>query len=567
MKSLVVKPRALRAFAVLIGVLLCFAALSASAAPAFADDGDSLAAGSGAQLSSASNDVTPVRAKVTIDKAAGHSLLGMVNAARAQRGLSGYAWDSRLERAAIQRAVEIMVRYDGSHTRPDGSPWSNVYPDGSSGFTSRGENIAAMYSSADSVNTGWTNSPGHYANMTSSGYNCMAAACAVGANGTKYWVESFGRCGNPDWAYVSDLEVGSSYTATVNVLPSLVTLKITGPDEILKGQLGRYGARIGDADVFPCVTWRTPNTSTIGWGSDGSVLSVFGYKEGTATLNACVWESRELVASKTVKVLSYDLANATVTYEGSDYDYWNWSTNQYEHKLPFSKASTCPTTTVSCNGSTLVRDVDYTLSYQIDHAQALGIITLNGLGKYAGTSKTVSIGIIPVNINSVGINAQIPAYTGKPIRLNLAVSYAGSTDFKEGVDYTVTYNNNVNAGTAGLTLVGMGLLKGTFNGTFTIPKAANTLKVKAKKASVKYSKKAKRTLARKKYLTVSKAVGKLTYGKVSGNSKISVARNGKITVKKKLKRGTYKVRVRVTAAGNANYNAKSTTVTARITVT
>ena len=44
------------------------------------------------------------------------------------------------------------------------------------------------------------------------------------------------------------------------------------------------------------------------------------------------------------------------------------------------------------------------------------------------------------------------------------------------------------------------------------------------------------------------------------------AKTGKVTVKKKLKKGTYKLRINVTAAGNGNYNKVTKTVTVKIKV-
>ena len=67
-------------------------------------------------------------------------------------------------------------------------------------------------------------------------------------------------------------------------------------------------------------------------------------------------------------------------------------------------------------------------------------------------------------------------------------------------------------------------------------------------------------------MTVSKAQGKVTFQKAKGNKKITVAKNGKITVKKGLKKGTYKVKIKVKAAGNSAYNAKAITVTVTIKV-
>ena len=49
-------------------------------------------------------------------------------------------------------------------------------------------------------------------------------------------------------------------------------------------------------------------------------------------------------------------------------------------------------------------------------------------------------------------------------------------------------------------------------------------------------------------------------------NKITVAKTGKITVKKGLKKGTYKVKLRVTAAGNKNYKKKAKTVVVKVRV-
>ena len=101
-----------------------------------------------------------------------------------------------------------------------------------------------------------------------------------------------------------------------------------------------------------------------------------------------------------------------------------------------------------------------------------------------------------------------------------------------------------------------------------VAKKANTLTVKAKAPAVKYSKlkKKNQTIALKNWATVSKAQGKVTYKKSSGNKKITVSKAGKITVKKGLKKGTYKVKIKVSAAGNNEYNAAVKTVTVKIKV-
>ena len=68
-------------------------------------------------------------------------------------------------------------------------------------------------------------------------------------------------------------------------------------------------------------------------------------------------------------------------------------------------------------------------------------------------------------------------------------------------------------------------------------------------------------------MTISDASGKLSFKKSSGNKKIKVdKKTGKITLSKGLKKGTYKVKVKVTAAGDNNHNEGTTTVTFKVKV-
>jgi|GEM_PF-6094401 len=146
----------------------------------------------------------------------------------------------------------------------------------------------------------------------------------------------------------------------------------------------------------------------------------------------------------------------------------------------------------------------------------------------------------------------------------------GSTTLKAGTDYTVAYSNNTNVGTAKVTITGTGKYAGTKTVTFKIVKAANPIKLTAKTATVKYAALSKKNQVVKQtaVCTVSGAQGKLSYNKVKGNKKITInKKTGKVTVKKGLKRGTYKVKMKVKAAGNANYKASAwKTVTFKIKI-
>ena len=104
--------------------------------------------------------------------------------------------------------------------------------------------------------------------------------------------------------------------------------------------------------------------------------------------------------------------------------------------------------------------------------------------------------------------------------------------------------------------------------SWKINKANNPLAIKAKTATVKYKKLKKKaqTLTVKSVITFEKnGQGKMTYTlssakKKGKNLKKSFkvnANTGSVKIKKKLKKGTYKVTVKVKAVGNANYNASA----------
>ena len=123
---------------------------------------------------------------------------------------------------------------------------------------------------------------------------------------------------------------------------------------------------------------------------------------------------------------------------------------------------------------------------------------------------------------------------------------------------------------ATFTVTGKQRYFGSVSNTFTISKAANKLSVKGKTASVKYKvlKKRAQTLAVNKVITFkSKGQGTLSYAKKSGNKKIIInKKTGKVKVNKGLKKGIYKVTVRVKASGSGNYKASEKTVTFKVRV-
>ncbi len=78
--------------------------------------------------------------------------------------------------------------------------------------------------------------------------------------------------------------------------------------------------------------------------------------------------------------------------------------------------------------------------------------------------------VVKKNISLATISVANQYYTGKAVKPALTVKYNDITTLQNGYDYTVTYSNNVNVGTAKITIKGIGNYTGTVTKTFKITK-------------------------------------------------------------------------------------------------
>ena len=230
--------------------------------------------------------------------------------------------------------------------------------------------------------------------------------------------------------------------------------------------------------------------------------------------------------------------------------------------------------TVTLADGTILDETAYDIAYANNVNAGTATVTITGKGNYTGTlTKTFTIAKLGLTGATIkGVTNRV--YSGKAQTQNVTVTLNGKT--LPASAYSVTYVNNTNAGNASVIISGNNNYNGSKIAYFTIAKAANPLKLKAKKPTVKYAKlkKKKQSIALKKAVTVSGAQGKKTYvlssaklGKKNFKKKFTVnKKTGKITLKKRLKKGTYKVKIKVTAAGNGNYNKATKTVTVKIKV-
>ena len=117
-------------------------------------------------------------------------ILDLVNAERANAGLSSLSLSSTLMDGAAIRAQEITNYF--SHTRPDGTSCTTVVEDTYDSYYI-GENIAYGYWSSEDVMNGWMNSTGHRENILRSSYSELGVGLAYDDNHGYHWVQLFGN--------------------------------------------------------------------------------------------------------------------------------------------------------------------------------------------------------------------------------------------------------------------------------------------------------------------------------------------------------------------------------------
>ncbi|MBO4635644.1 MAG: DUF4214 domain-containing protein, partial [Clostridiales bacterium] len=127
-----------------------------------------------------------------------------------------------------------------------------------------------------------------------------------------------------------------------------------------------------------------------------------------------------------------------------------------------------PEVTVTLDETILESGTDYTVSYVNNTAIGTATVTVTGCGNYTGSPASVNFEIVPKDISEAVISA-VPdqTYTGSAIEPSFTVTLNG-TPLVYGTDYSVGYSNNIDAGTASVTVTGYGIYTGSASATFAI---------------------------------------------------------------------------------------------------
>ena len=154
----------------------------------------------------------------------------------------------------------------------------------------------------------------------------------------------------------------------------------------------------------------------------------------------------------------------------------------------------------------------------------------------------------PISNCTITLGQSAFTYDGKAKQPKVTVTYNGAA-LTEGINYTVSYGNNVNAGTATVTVKGYVDYEGETTANFTIGKANQTFGASALAAAI--------CVGKTTTVRTSNAKGTVTW--TSANPAI-VSVSG--TTLKGLKTGI--VKLTATASGDANYKSATVSITVAV---
>ena len=166
------------------------------------------------------------------------------------------------------------------------------------------------------------------------------------------------------------------------------------------------------------------------------------FNAGTYKVTAtCESESKIYTAEKTFTVEPREIEAKDVAFD---------------KELTYTGNELTQTVTVTVGGKKLTKDTDYTVTGLTGKEPGDYTVTVTGNGNYKGTvEKTFTIGKATIPESGITFDVGPYGYTGKEWKPEVTVTFNGNT-LTAGTDYTVSYEDNINAGTAKVIITGKG---------------------------------------------------------------------------------------------------------------
>lgn len=268
------------------------------------------------------------------------------------------------------------------------------------------------------------------------------------------------------------VNVGNNYTATITGIGNYKDDKTSSAYAINTLSLAGAEITLGANNYVYDGTAKTPTVQQVKIGN--IVIPSTDYTPeysnntaaGTATVTISPKTSTPInlsgSASTTFTISKKPVSDLTITLSATEFTY-----NGSEQK---------PTVTVKDGETTLTQDTDYTLTYSTG-STVVGsyFITITGTDNYTGD--IVKTYVINYGTSDADFSVTVSGtytYNGsahEPVGTGgspAVVVKKGETTLTQGTDYTLSYTNNINAGTATVTATGKGNYQFIQTGTFTI---------------------------------------------------------------------------------------------------
>lgn len=197
--------------------------------------------------------------------------------------------------------------------------------------------------------------------------------------------------------------------------------------------------------------------------TDYTVTGLTGTEPGSYPVTVTGTGNYTGTVTKSFEIAKADISSATISDIDSPVGYTGTA---YE-----------PEVTVTFNGTELALDTDYTVAYTNNVNAGEATVTITGTGAHFKGSVEKHFTITAADLSGctfapiADVTYNTTAHTPE-----VTVAISGRT-LEADKDYTVSYDSNVNAGTATVTVTGKGNFTGSANTTFTIAKADLNLSV------------------------------------------------------------------------------------------
>ena len=300
-----------------------------------------------------------------------------------------------------------------------------------------------------------------YSNNVNVGTATVTVSDKTGGNYTVSGTATFAIATHEHvWSYTASGNViTATCSGTIGTCPNkTVTLTVTASSAVYDGSAKTAAVTVDPTGAIaaPAITYSTA--------------------DGTAPVDAGTYEASIKLGDAAAKTsLTIEKANLTA----ADFVFTAPANLVYDGNTKIAK--------VVCTKTDCVITVKYnadpvnvgTYTVSIDAAQS------KNYNNATLSSEDWTFAITPASIASATVAAAEQVYTGEELKPAVTVILGGKT-LLEGTDFTAAYSDNVNVGSAKITVTGKGNYEGTANGTFEIKTSGSALTANADKTAYTY---------------------------------------------------------------------------------